>query len=166
MNLNLNTMYIFDNDNNSLIKVEKCSFKSLGLDERNNLQEWIAKEPSSLGEDLLIIQKEFDGFSDTNYFCITQNDSWTDELIVIFLTISMLFIGFSREKDEDECIASIRMNALVWAIMVNSALLIVGTLLIYGLPYLNFMSIYMFSLLILFVFKYRWMIYKFRKTIE
>ena len=108
----------------------------------------------------------FDGFSDTNYFCITKNDSWTDELIVIFLTISMLFIGFSREKDEDECITSIRMNALVWAIMVNSALLIVGTLLIYGLPYLNFMSIYMFSLLILFVFKYRWMIYKFRKTIE
>ena len=108
----------------------------------------------------------FDGFSDTNYFCITKNDSWTDELIVIFLTISMLFIGFSREKDEDECISSIRMNALVWAIMVNSALLIVGTLLIYGLPYLNFMSIYMFSLLILFVFKYRWMIYKFRKTIE
>ena len=99
-------------------------------------------------------------------FCITKNDSWTDELIVIFLTISMLFIGFSREKDEDECIASIRMNALVWAIMVNSSLLIVGTLLIYGLPYLNFMSIYMFSLLILFVFKYRWMIYKFRKTIE
>ena len=58
-------MYLIDQDNNSLVKVEKCSFKSLGMDERNNLQEWIAKEPSSLGEDLLIIQKEFDGFSDT-----------------------------------------------------------------------------------------------------
>ena len=57
-------MYLIDQDNNSLVKVEKCSFKSLGMDERNNLQEWIAKEPSSLGEDLLIIQKEFDGFSD------------------------------------------------------------------------------------------------------
>lgn len=58
-------MYLFDNESNSLVKVDKCSFKSLGLDERNNLQEWIAKEPSSLGEELLIIQKEFDGFSDT-----------------------------------------------------------------------------------------------------
>ena len=105
----------------------------------------------------------FDGFSDTKYFCITQNDSWTDELIVIFLTISMLFIGFSREKDEDECIATIRMNALIWAIMVNSILLIAGTLLIYGLPYLNFMSIYMFSLLLLFIIKYTWAIYRFRK---
>ncbi len=58
-------MYIIDNDSNKLIKVEKKTFKSLGLDERHHLQEWIAKEPSSLGEDLLIIQKEFDGFADT-----------------------------------------------------------------------------------------------------
>lgn len=35
------------------------------MDERHNLQEWIAKEPSSLGEERLIIQKEFDGFADT-----------------------------------------------------------------------------------------------------
>lgn len=58
-------MYLFDNESNSLVKVNKCSFKDLGLAERSNLQEWIAKEPSSLGEELLIIQKEFDGFSDT-----------------------------------------------------------------------------------------------------
>ena len=108
----------------------------------------------------------FDGFSDTKLFCVTQNDSWTDELIVIFLTLAMLFIGFSREKDEDECIASIRMNALVWAILTNSALLILGTLFVYGLPYLNFMSIYMFSLLLLFILKYTWSLYQFRKNDE
>ena len=56
----------------------------------------------------------FDGLTDTNIFSIAKNDSWTDEIIVVFLTISMLFIGFSKEKDEDECIASIRMNALIY----------------------------------------------------
>jgi RecB family endonuclease NucS len=30
------------------------------------LQEWIANNPECLGEELLIIQKEFDGFNDTN----------------------------------------------------------------------------------------------------
>ena len=55
-------MYIINKDSNKLVKIEKRTFKSLGLDERHNLQEWIAKEPSSLGEELLIIQKEFDGF--------------------------------------------------------------------------------------------------------
>ena len=58
-------MYILDKENKSLIKAEKCTFKSLKLKERQDLQEWIAKEPSSLGEELLIIQKEFDGFADT-----------------------------------------------------------------------------------------------------
>lgn len=58
-------MYILDQKSKKLIKAEKCTFKSLNLKERQDLQEWIAKEPSSLGEDLLIIQKEFDGFADT-----------------------------------------------------------------------------------------------------
>ena len=58
-------MYIINSQDNSLTKIEKCDFRSLGFDERNNRHEWIAKEPSSLGEELLIIQKEFDGFSDT-----------------------------------------------------------------------------------------------------
>ena len=106
----------------------------------------------------------FEGFSDTKFLCIANNDSWTDELIVVFLTISMLFISFSKEKDEDECIASIRMNALIWAIMINCTLLIIGTMFIFGLPYLNFMAIYMFSLLLLFIIKYTWDIYMFRKN--
>ena len=38
---------------------------TLGLRERAHLQEWIAKYPLVLGEELLIIQKEFAGFSDT-----------------------------------------------------------------------------------------------------
>lgn len=58
-------MYIIDKNSNCLTKVEKTSFKALKIEERKHLQEWIAQEPSSLGEDLLIIQKEFDGFSDT-----------------------------------------------------------------------------------------------------
>lgn len=58
-------MYILDKENNNLQKAEVCTFKSLKLEERKHLQEWIAAEPSSLGEDLLIVQKEFDGFSDT-----------------------------------------------------------------------------------------------------
>lgn len=41
------------------------SFTELGFTERYDLQEWISHEPESLGEELLIIQKEFDGFDDT-----------------------------------------------------------------------------------------------------
>lgn len=51
---------------NSLLPLEAKTFSELGFKERANLQEWIAKRPSCLGEDLLIIQKEFAGFDNTN----------------------------------------------------------------------------------------------------
>lgn len=59
-------MYIINRDNKQSKKIEAVTFTSLGLKERDDLQEWIVKEPTILGEELLIIQKEFSGFSDTN----------------------------------------------------------------------------------------------------
>jgi hypothetical protein len=59
-------MYLINKDSNEIKPVEKITFKSAGLKERKNLQEYIAKNPESLGEELLIIQKEFSGFDDTN----------------------------------------------------------------------------------------------------
>ncbi|MFA6528373.1 MAG: DUF4268 domain-containing protein, partial [Candidatus Gracilibacteria bacterium] len=59
-------MYLINKDSNEIKPVEKITFKSAGLKERKNLQEYIAKDPKSLGEGFLIIQKEFSGFDDTN----------------------------------------------------------------------------------------------------
>lgn len=59
-------MYIIDKEKNRISKLEEKTFHELKFKERENLQEWIANNPSSLGEDLLIIQKEFNGFGETN----------------------------------------------------------------------------------------------------
>ncbi|MBO6659342.1 MAG: DUF4268 domain-containing protein [Roseivirga sp.] len=59
-------MYQIDKASNNIIKLEECQFSQLGFKERDHLQEWIAKNPDVLGEELLIIQKEFSGFNDTN----------------------------------------------------------------------------------------------------
>lgn len=59
-------MYIINNEKNNIEKLEEITFKSAGFKERQHLQEWIAKNPESLGESLIIIQKEFSGFDDTN----------------------------------------------------------------------------------------------------
>lgn len=50
-------MYIINRDNKQSKKIEAITFSSLGLKERDDLQEWIVKEPTILGEELLIIQK-------------------------------------------------------------------------------------------------------------
>ena len=59
-------MFLVDSKNKKTEEIKEISFKEIGLKERKDLQEWIANNPSMLGEELLIIQKEFDGFNDTN----------------------------------------------------------------------------------------------------
>ena len=58
-------MYRINKVANNVVKLEQKLFKDLHIKEREHLQEWIAKNPEMLGEELLIIQKEFDGFNDT-----------------------------------------------------------------------------------------------------
>ncbi|MGR3761087.1 DUF4268 domain-containing protein [Roseobacteraceae bacterium NS-SX3] len=62
-------MFQIDRSANRLRKLERTSFSEVGFREREHLQEWLASMPEALGEtlgdDLLIIQKEFDGFDGT-----------------------------------------------------------------------------------------------------
>lgn len=59
-------MYQIKRNANNIIQLAERSFSELGFREREHLQEWIAKNPEVLGEELLIVQKEFNGFSQTN----------------------------------------------------------------------------------------------------
>lgn len=47
-------------------RIEEVDFASLGFQERRDIQEWVAANPSILGDDLLIIGKEFSDFDRTN----------------------------------------------------------------------------------------------------
>lgn len=58
-------MFVVDKAKNQALPLSKKMFSELEFTERYHLQEWIAQDPSILGENLLIIQKEFNGFSDT-----------------------------------------------------------------------------------------------------
>lgn len=58
-------MFRVDRSQNRLSRLVQKRFSDLNLREREHLQEWLANQPDALGEDLLVIQKEFDGFNET-----------------------------------------------------------------------------------------------------
>ncbi len=58
-------MFRVDRQENKLRRLKEQKFSKLQLGERDHLQEWLADMPEALGEELLVIQKEFDGFADT-----------------------------------------------------------------------------------------------------
>lgn len=61
----ISPIYLLHPNKKSLSPLTNPTFASLGIKERQHLQEWLASTPETLGEELLIIQKEFDGFDET-----------------------------------------------------------------------------------------------------
>ena len=53
-------------ENRESEKITEVDFTQLGFKERRDIQEWVAANPSILGDNLLIIGKEFSGFDRTN----------------------------------------------------------------------------------------------------
>lgn len=101
----------------------------------------------------------------TKFFTITENNI-LDEIIGILLIIGALFIAFSKEKSEDEFIAKIRLESLVWATYVNYAILIFTIVFIYDLSFFFVLVLNMFTMLIFFVIRFNWALYKSKNQFE
>lgn len=59
-------LFRINSENRQSDRVEEVDFARLGLRERQDIQEWIAANPEILGDDLLIVDKEFSGFEGIN----------------------------------------------------------------------------------------------------
>ncbi len=53
-------MYKVNIESKTLVELRKARFSDLGVKERFDIQEWVEKTPSILGEDLLVIAKEYE----------------------------------------------------------------------------------------------------------
>ena len=93
-------------------------------------------------------------FQKTIWFSFTSNAVF-DEVTLIGLIVSLLLIAFSKEKDEDEFISQIRLNSLVWALLINYGILILAELFVYAFSFLNILYFNLIMILVLFVIKFR-----------
>ena len=59
-------LFKINSDSKESEKIKEVEFSDLGFKERQDIQEWVAANPEILGDDLLIIGKEFSGFDRTN----------------------------------------------------------------------------------------------------
>ena len=87
-----------------------------------------------------------------------------DEILMLFLLPTGIVYAFSKEIQEDEMVASIRLHSLAWATITNYGVILFLYLFIYGLPFLNVMMAAMFSQLVIFIVLFRYKIYRFYTT--
>lgn len=139
---------------------------------------WILFIPSLLaGLSLFISGYDFDDYfkirvfamindqliSKPNYFTFVENGI-LDELILISIIVGALLVGFSKTKNEDEYISKIRYESLVWATYFNFTLIILSTVFVYGFQYFNVLLANVFAMLLFFIIRFHYMIYKLNKS--
>ncbi len=106
-----------------------------------------------------------DGFiGDVHYFSLVENYI-LDELLVALFIITGIVYAFSKEKQEDELVASLRLHSLAWATITNYTIILFCYLFIYGLPFLQIMMIAMLSQLLIFILLFRYKMYRFYKSV-
>jgi hypothetical protein len=103
-----------------------------------------------------------DFFSSDKGFWIYNNIF--DELLTILIILSGFIYGFSKEKIEDEFISKMRSDSLAISLYINFGILVLATIFVYGLPYLNVMMIQLFSILVFFNLIFTWRLRKHYNT--
>ena len=80
------------------------------------------------------------------------NDDLLLTLIGILLIVAGIFIGFSRNKEDDEFIEQLRYESLILSLYINSGIMLLCLIFVWGLPFLWVMMINIFSILYVFIF--------------
>lgn len=119
--------------------------------------DWLHASVFAIANDETLGSQKYFGFRDTNI---------TNTVIGASFIIGALLVSFSKEKTEDEFIAEIRLSSLLWAVCVSYILLLAAFLLIYGTPFLNVMVYNMFTVLIIFIVRFNYILYKNAKSVS
>ena len=103
----------------------------------------------------------FDDDNESGFFRMARAEILS--IAMPLLTIGLLFVGFSKEKVEDEFVHYLRAQSLIWSTYVTSALFIIATILIYGIAYIIVPYLVFYAFLILFIIKFRIELHRFNK---
>jgi uncharacterized protein YacL len=87
----------------------------------------------------------------------------TNTIAGVLFLIGSIFVGFSKEKKEDEFIEKLRLSSLLWAVWVSNILLLIGFLFFYDLSFFNIMVYNMFTVQIIFIARFNYILYQNRK---
>lgn len=94
-----------------------------------------------------------------------SRENFTNELAMIGVFVSLFLIAFSRERQEDEYIQKLRLDSLLLACYAHTFILVVGTVLFYGFGFLEFMGYNMFTIQLLFIARFRWVLHRQKQSL-
>lgn len=99
---------------------------------------------------------------ESKYFSIVGNNIG-EEIGMLLLLSGLFFLSMSKEKKEVEENWELRLTSFLFAFYINSIMLFVGILFFFGWGFLAIMGLNLFSFLIFYNLKFRYLIFKKKK---
>ena len=101
--------------------------------------------------------------STSEWFGMTVTDP-VNEICMLGLLVSLVLIALSKEKDEDEMTAVVRMQSFVWSFWCTAILMLVAILFVYDMAFMYFAFASMFVCFIMYICKFNYEMIKIRRT--
>lgn len=105
------------------------------------------------------------GGGDKEFFFLTH-ENLEFEIISTLAIIGLLFVAFSKQKNEDEFVMKIRLDALLWATYFHYIILLVSLFTVYGLGFMHVLIANMFALLVIFILGFYYLLFLNLKTLH
>ena len=101
--------------------------------------------------------------STSEWLGMTATDP-VNEICMLGLLVSLVFLALSKEKDEDEMTAVVRMQSFVWSFWCTAILMLVAILFVYDLAFMYFAFASVFVCFIMYICKFNYEMIKIRRT--
>jgi hypothetical protein len=95
-----------------------------------------------------------------------DNVNLSGTIIGILFILSAVMVAFAKENHEDEFIGKLRLESLLWATYINYAILLFCFLFFYGVGFMYVMIFNMFTILVLFIIRFNYVIYRTSKSLQ
>ncbi len=120
---------------------------------------WLDFTVVGIGEEIALVSGQGDAS-----FPILINDNFTNEIVALLVLIGAVFVAFSKEKVEDEFFQQLRFESLIWALKIQSLLLLLAILFLYNIAFLQFMMIALVSFYVFYIGRYHFQLMKLKKS--
>jgi hypothetical protein len=77
----------------------------------------------------------------------------------VLMIAGMVLVAFCRVENEDEFSTRMRLECLQWSVYVSYALLLAAFLFLYGWNFFKVMYYNMFTVLVVFILRFHWMLH-------
>ncbi|MDP2364932.1 MAG: hypothetical protein Q8M94_14330 [Ignavibacteria bacterium] len=98
-------------------------------------------------------------YFETNYFKVIENH-FSEEAAALLLLIGLFLISFTKEKIENDTVAALRYKSLILTFYINTSLVVLSFLFVYGFGFINILVINIFSPLILYILLFKFYLHK------